>query len=168
MTATAVVHRNAEKQEAHLIFTSPTPVQAPLSMEFSRQEYWSGLPCPPPGNLPNSGTDPGLLHRKWTFPQLSHQGSLRTVERAAHPFSRGPSWPRNQTRPPALQGDSLPVEPPGKPENSAAGSLSLLQGILLTQESNQASCLAGGFFTSWATREAPGYSPLLFKYIYSS
>ena len=116
MTATAVVHRNAEKQEAHLIFTSPTPVQAPLSMEFSRQEYWSGLPCPPPGNLPNSGTDPGLLHRKWTFSQLSHQGSLRTVERAAHPFSRGPSWPRNQTRPPALQADSLPAEPPGKPQ----------------------------------------------------
>ena len=27
--------------------------QAPLSMGFSRQEYWSGLPCPPPGNLPN-------------------------------------------------------------------------------------------------------------------
>jgi len=29
--------------------------QAPLSMEFSRQEYWSGLPCPIPGDLPNSG-----------------------------------------------------------------------------------------------------------------
>ena len=29
--------------------------QAPLSMGFSRQEYWSGLPCPPPGNLPNPG-----------------------------------------------------------------------------------------------------------------
>ena len=27
--------------------------QAPLSMECSRQEYWSGLPCPPPGDLPN-------------------------------------------------------------------------------------------------------------------
>ena len=27
--------------------------QAPLSMEFSRQEYWSGLPCPPPGDLPD-------------------------------------------------------------------------------------------------------------------
>ena len=27
--------------------------QAPLSMGFSRQEYWSGLPCPPPGHLPN-------------------------------------------------------------------------------------------------------------------
>ena len=29
--------------------------QAPLSMEFSRQEYWSGLPCLPPGDLPDSG-----------------------------------------------------------------------------------------------------------------
>ena len=32
--------------------------QAPLSMGFSRQEYWSGLPCPPPGNLPNPGIEP--------------------------------------------------------------------------------------------------------------
>ena len=31
--------------------------QAPLSMEFSRQEYWSGLLCPPPGDLPNSGIE---------------------------------------------------------------------------------------------------------------
>jgi len=29
--------------------------QAPLSMGFSRQEYWSGLPCPPPRDLPNPG-----------------------------------------------------------------------------------------------------------------
>ena len=29
--------------------------QAPLSMEISRQEYWSGLPCPPPGDLPDPG-----------------------------------------------------------------------------------------------------------------
>ena len=32
--------------------------QAPLSMGFSRQEYWSGLPCPPPEDLPDSGTEP--------------------------------------------------------------------------------------------------------------
>ena len=31
---------------------------APLSMEFSRQEYWSGLPFPPPGYLPNLGIEP--------------------------------------------------------------------------------------------------------------
>ena len=35
--------------------------QAPLSMGFSRQEYWSGLPCPPPGNLPGSGVKPTSL-----------------------------------------------------------------------------------------------------------
>ena len=32
--------------------------QASLSMEFSRQEYWSGLPCPSPGQLPNPGMEP--------------------------------------------------------------------------------------------------------------
>ena len=50
--------------------------QAPLSMGFSRKEYWSGLPCPPPGDLPDPGTEP---------------------------------------RSPALQADSLPSEPAGKP-----------------------------------------------------
>ena len=35
--------------------------QAPLSIEFSRQEYWSGLPFPPPGNLPNPGIEPTFL-----------------------------------------------------------------------------------------------------------
>ena len=34
------------------------PRQAPLSMEFSRQEYWSELPFPTPGDLPNPGTKP--------------------------------------------------------------------------------------------------------------
>ena len=33
-------------------------LQAPLSMGFSRQEFWCGLPCPPPGNLPNPGIEP--------------------------------------------------------------------------------------------------------------
>ena len=35
--------------------------QAPLSMGFSRQEYWSGLPCPPPQDLPDPGTEPIFL-----------------------------------------------------------------------------------------------------------
>ena len=34
--------------------------QAPLSMEFSRQEYWGGLPFPSPGDLPNPGIEPGF------------------------------------------------------------------------------------------------------------
>ena len=38
----------------------PDARQAPLPMESSRQEYWSGLPFPPPGDLPN----PGIKHRQ--------------------------------------------------------------------------------------------------------
>ena len=50
---------------------------SPLSMGFSRQEYWSGLSCLPPGDLPDPGLEP---------------------------------------RSPALQADSVPPEPPGKPK----------------------------------------------------
>ena len=35
--------------------------QSPLSMKFSRPECWSGLPCPPPGDLPNPGIKPVVL-----------------------------------------------------------------------------------------------------------
>ena len=60
------------------IFATPWTVayQAPLSMEFSRQEYWSGLPFPSSEALPNPGIKPTS---------------------------------------PALQADTLPSEPPGKP-----------------------------------------------------
>ena len=59
--------------------------QAPWSMGFSRQEYWSGVPLRSP--------------MAWV----------------AYPFSRGSSRPRNQTRSPALQADSLPTELSGSP-----------------------------------------------------
>ena len=59
---------------------------APLSMGFSRQEYWSRLPFPPPVGLPNPGIEP---------------------------------------RPPALQADSLPSEPPGKPCTSVISPIEL-------------------------------------------
>ena len=41
------------------LFSTPWTVvrQAPLSVGFSRQEYWNGLPFPPPGDLPNPGTE---------------------------------------------------------------------------------------------------------------
>ena len=41
-------------------FATPWTVarQDPLSKKFSRQEYWSGLPFPPPGDLPDPGTEP--------------------------------------------------------------------------------------------------------------
>ena len=58
-------------------------------MEFSRPEYWSGLPFLSPEDLPNPGIEPTS---------------------------------------PALQADSLPAEPQGKPKNTGVGSLSILQG----------------------------------------
>ena len=55
----------------------------------------------------------------------------------AMPSSRGPSNPRIEPRSPALQADSLPSEPPGKPKNTGVGSLSLFQRIFPTKELNQ-------------------------------
>ena len=85
----------------HSCLTRATPwtvaLQAPMSMGFSRQEYYSGMPFPSPGDLLNPGIEPSSL---------------------------------------ALQADSLPAEPQEKPKNTRVGSLSLLQGIFLTQESN--------------------------------
>ena len=65
--------------------------------------------------FPTQGSNPGLLHCRQILYQLSHKGSLRTLEWIAYPFSSGSSWPRNQT---------------------------------------SISCLAGGFFTNRAIREA--------------
>ena len=55
--------------------------QAPLSMGFSRQEYWSGLPFPSPGDLPNPGIEP--VSPAWQVDSLplTHQG---------RPFLEGP------------------------------------------------------------------------------
>ena len=49
--------------------------QSPLSMGFSRQEYWSGLPSPPPGNLPNGGIEPESPALQVDSLPLSHWGS---------------------------------------------------------------------------------------------
>ena len=49
--------------------------QGPLSVGFSRQEYWSGLPCTPPGDLPDPGIEPGSRALQADSSPLSHQGS---------------------------------------------------------------------------------------------
>ena len=56
------------------LFATPWTVayQAPLSMGFSRQESWSGLPFPSPGDLPNPGLNPGLPHCRQTLYHLSY------------------------------------------------------------------------------------------------
>ena len=50
------------------------------------------------GILPTQGLNLGLPHRRRILYQLSHKGSPRILEWVAYPFSRGSSWPRNQTR----------------------------------------------------------------------
>ena len=62
----------------------------------------------------------------------------RILEWVAFPFSRGSFNPGIEPRSPTLQADfCLPAEPQEKPKNTGVGSLSLLQGIFPTQESNQ-------------------------------
>ena len=65
-------------------FATPWTVayQAPLSMEFPRQEYWSGLPFPTPGHLPNpeiepaSSLSPALAGRFFTTEPLGKLGEI--------------------------------------------------------------------------------------------
>jgi len=54
--------------------------QAPLSLGFSRQEYWSGLPCPPPGDLPNPGIKTAFL----MSPALAGSFFTTSTTREAH------------------------------------------------------------------------------------
>ena len=63
------------------LFATPWTVayQAPPSMGFSRQEYWSGLPFPSPGDLPDPGIEPG--------PPALQADSLRT-----YLCMLGPPW----------------------------------------------------------------------------
>ena len=58
------------------LFVTPgtVPHQAPLSMGFSRQEYWSGLPCPSPDDLPHPGIQPRSPRCRQMLYHLSHLG----------------------------------------------------------------------------------------------
>ena len=70
--------------------------QAPLSMGFPRQEYWSALPFPFPGDLPGPGIEPALLHSQADSLPPSHQGSLRltTAINKVKPGDQEPSRSR--------------------------------------------------------------------------
>ena len=64
------------------LFVTPQTIarQAPLSTGFSRQEYWSGLPCPPPEDLPNQGIEPMSL----TSPALASEFFTISASWEAH------------------------------------------------------------------------------------
>ena len=65
--------------------------QAPPSVGFSRQEYWSGLPYPPPRDLPNTGTEPESPG------SLSHWGSPFTLCTLIYNFYHNSIEKENQT-----------------------------------------------------------------------
>ena len=64
------------------LFATPRTVarQAPLSMGFTKQEYWSGLPFPPPEDLPDPGIKLASSALPGGFFTTVHQGSPQTVK----------------------------------------------------------------------------------------
>ena len=76
-----ILHATRDRFSHVWLFETPRTVarQAPLSMGFSRQEHWSGLPCPPPGDLPDPGIKPVSL-RSPAGRLLKHQGHPNTAQ----------------------------------------------------------------------------------------
>ena len=130
-------------------------------MEFSKQEYWSGLPCPPPGNLPNPGfktVSPMTPALQEDSLPLSHLGSpqvtlvavLNSLTWVGKPVKASEikwnvqrellqSTASSESR--SVVSDSLQLHGlysswNSLGQNTGMGSRSLLQGILQTQESN--------------------------------
>ena len=99
------------------------------------------------GIFPTQGSNPGLLHCRQILYQLSHKGSPRILKWVTYPFSSRSSQARIEPGS-ALQVESFPAEPPGKPRNTGVGSLLLLQGSSQPRDRTQVSCTEGRFFTS--------------------
>ena len=81
---------------------------------FSRQECWSGLPCPPPGDLLKPGTKPRSPTLQVNSSPSEPPGKPKNTGVGSLTFSRGLSRLRNQTRVSSLQVDSSPAELLGK------------------------------------------------------
>ena len=79
----------------------PTSLLCPWG--FSRQEYWSGLPCPSPGDVP----DPGIEPRSLTLQALYHLNSTQVFGISASVLSEPPGKPKNTTYP-LSRGSSQP------------------------------------------------------------
>ena len=73
------------------LFATPWTVArlAPLSMGFSRQEYWCGLPCPPPGDLPDPGIEPKSPTLQADSIPSEPPGKSKNTEVDCHAFLQG-------------------------------------------------------------------------------
>ena len=99
------------------LFVTPWTVarQTSLSMGFSRQEYWSGLPCPPPGDLPNPGIEPRSHSLQADSIQSEPPGKpMNTRVGSLIPSPGKLHNPGIEPGSSALQMDSLSAELPGK------------------------------------------------------
>ena len=121
--------------------------RCPIVLSWRLDEKWSGSES---SSVMSDSLQPhGLYSPCMTNPaQNTGVGSLSLLQGIFPTQGSNPGLP-------ALQVDSLPAEPQGKPKNTGVGSLSLLQRIFLAQKSNWClSCIAGRFFTNWAIRES--------------
>ena len=142
------------------LFASPWTVahQAPLSMGFSRQEYWSGLPFPPPRDLPDPGIRLFMIGR-WMGRRILYHWATRRALELSHACTRvkllQPCSTLCDSMDGSLPGSSvhgilhqecwtgLPCPPLGDLCNPGIEPASLMSPAL-----------AGGFFTASATWEA--------------
>ena len=94
--------------------------------DFSRQEYRSGLPCPPPGDLLNPGIKPRSPTLQVDSLPSESPGKPKNTGVGYHALLQGlnPAGnPGTEPRSPTLQVDSLPSESPGKPKNTGRPSI---------------------------------------------
>ena len=94
----------AKSLQSHLFVTLWTVAcQAPLSMGFSRQEYWSGLPCPIPGDLPDPGIQPSSLRS----PAMAAAAAAKSLQSCLTLFDPIDGSPRGSSVPGILQARTL-------------------------------------------------------------
>ena len=143
--------------------------QAPLSMGFFRQKYWSGLPFPPPGDLPNPGTKPtspttlALAGRFFTM-WANLEDQKFNIYIHTHTYKWKLKWqscptlcdPMDYTVHGILQARIL--EWVAYPFSSRYSRF---------RNQTRVSCIAGRFFTNWAMREAYTYIYIIYAHTYT-
>ena len=134
----------------HLFATPWTHRPATLSMGFFRQEYWNGLPFPPPGDLPDSGVEPKFpasLAVAGGFLPLSHLGSSHIYTAAAAAKSLQSCL---TLRPRRRQPTRLPRPWDSQGKNTGVGCHFLLKCMKVKSESEVAqSCRVQLLATPW-------------------
>ena len=104
------------ESESHSVMSgSLRPHRLYSPWNSSGQNTGAGSFSPLQGIFPTQGSNSGLPYCRQIFLPAEPQGSPRILEWVAFPFSRGSFQPRIEPRSPALQADSLPAEPQGKP-----------------------------------------------------